>query len=343
MVTVHHEGDNHISNNTERSSRLLETEIKKAIDRADAKIQYDSYCKKILGNKRILAWILQATIEDYQYLSIDCIIQCIESEPEIGSSYLDSGMNTKDKITGLDTEDKDSDEGTIRYDIRFIAYIPKEGEKSRIIINVEAQRNFYPGYPILSRGVYYGARMISSQNGVEFLPPKYGDIKKVYSIWLCVNAPQYIGNAISVYELRKRDIVSGIPDIQSDYDKISIVMICLNNRKKSEKSFFNMINTLFNPDIRSEDKKDILRDEYHIPMDDGLGKELELMCNVSEYLWEYAYENGMEAGMEAGRADAVHEIVKELLKDGTVGEDFIMRVTKISTEKLNEIKVTVQS
>ena len=185
--------------------------------------------------------------------------------------------------------------------------------------------------------------MISSQNGVEFLPPKYGDIKKVYSIWLCVNAPQYIGNAISVYELRKRDIVSGIPDIQSDYDKISIVMICLNNRKKSEKSFFNMINTLFNPDIRSEDKKDILRDEYHIPMDDGLGKELELMCNVSEYLWEYAYENGMEAGMEAGRADAVHEIVKELLKDGTVGEDFIMRVTKISTEKLNEIKVTVQS
>ncbi|MDY4834708.1 hypothetical protein [Frisingicoccus sp.] len=107
-----------------------------------------------------------------------------------------------------------------------------------------------------------------------------------------------------------------------------------------------MINTLLVPDLNIDIKKEILENEYHIPMDDGLGKELELMCNVSDYVWEYAYENGMEAGMEAGmkvgreagRADAVYEIVRELLKDGTVGEDFIIRVTQISTEKLNEIK-----
>ena len=340
----------------------METEIKKVIDCAGAKIQYDSYCKKILGSKMILAWILQASIEEYKYVTHDCIIQCIENEPDIGTFYVDPGKNTKDRIEGLNTEDKDDDEGTIKYDIRFIARIPKQDENIRIIINVEAQKNFYPGYPILSRGVYYGARMISSQNGVEFIQPYYGDIKKVYSIWICANAPKYIGNAISVYELKKRDIAGDIPDIQSDYDKIAIVMICLNNKVNREKGFFDMINTLLAPDLNIDIKKEILENEYHIPMDDGLEKELELMCNVSDYVWEYAYENGMEAGREAGmkvgmkagmkagreagmkagreagRADAVHEIVRELLKDGTVGEDFIIRVTQISTEKLNEIK-----
>ena len=86
-----------------------------------------------------------------------------------------------DRIEGLNTEDKDDDEGTIKYDIRFIARIPKQDENIRIIINVEAQKNFYPGYPILSRGVYYGARMISSQNGVEFIQPYYGDILLTFS------------------------------------------------------------------------------------------------------------------------------------------------------------------
>ena len=29
-----------------------------------------------------------------------------------------------------------------------------------MIINVEGQTNFYPGYPIVKRGIYYGGRMM---------------------------------------------------------------------------------------------------------------------------------------------------------------------------------------
>lgn len=39
-----------------------------------------------------------------------------------------------------------------------------------------------------------------------------------------MNAPDYIGNAISRYTLVKDDLVSGIPDKKNSYDKISIVV-----------------------------------------------------------------------------------------------------------------------
>ena len=47
-----------------------------------------------------------------------------------------------------------------------------------------------------------------------------------------MNAPNYIGNAISEYKIAKEDIISGIPDNVEAYDKLSAIMICLNQKKK---------------------------------------------------------------------------------------------------------------
>ena len=81
-----------------------------------------------------------------------------------------------------------------------------------MIINVEAQKDFHPGYAVTSRGVFYGARMISAQKGIEFTGSNYDGIRKVYSIWICMNAPDYIGNAVSRYSIKKEDILPGIQD-----------------------------------------------------------------------------------------------------------------------------------
>ena len=43
-----------------------------------------------------------------------------------------------------------------------------------------------------------------------------------------MNAPDYIGNAISFYNIRKSDGIPGIPDEKETYDKLTVVMICLN-------------------------------------------------------------------------------------------------------------------
>ena len=241
----------------------LKTEIAKDIERADVMIQYDAQCKKVLSNKYILSWIMQAVIEEYENLSRDFIRRCIENEPEIGTFYVEPKKdikeenllkNTKAKIEGLNTEDKDAIEGEITYDIRFAAFVPRDMGRMKILVNVEAQKNFYPGYPIVSRGVYYDARMISSQNGVEFEVPNYGDIKKVYSIWICVNAPKHVGNALTIYNIQKVDVEGYAPELKENYDKMSVAMVYLNQKAPRNKGFFDMMNTLLSPELDVETK-----------------------------------------------------------------------------------------
>lgn len=68
-------------------------------------------------------------------------------------------------ITGDNTESKIPGEGCITYDIRFRAWIPGDEAPSmiKLLINIEAQKSFYLKYRIVTRGIFYGARMISEQ------------------------------------------------------------------------------------------------------------------------------------------------------------------------------------
>ena len=64
-------------------------------------------------------------------------------------------------ITGDSTESRIPGEGTITYDIRFRVYVPGQGSREtvKLLMNVEAQKKFYLKYRIVTRGIFYGARM----------------------------------------------------------------------------------------------------------------------------------------------------------------------------------------
>ena len=141
---------------------------------------------------------------------------------------------------------------------------------------MEAQKNFYPGYSLTTRGVFYGARMISAQKGTEFAGSDYDKIRKVYSIWICMNAPDYIGNAISTYRITKEDPLPGIPDEKRTYDKLTVVMICLNAESKNGNPLTRMLGVLLSPKLKAQNKIRQLEEEFAIPMEnqrDGRGVE----------------------------------------------------------------------
>ena len=291
----------------------MRNEFARNLDLAQAKIQYDEQCKKVLGDKNVLSWILQRTVREYAGMNREEIMKCIEGEPEIGSRRVNPGETNASQITGMANEDKVNEEGTIFYDIRFFAWIPKSREKIRLIINVEAQKKYHTGYSLTTRGVFYGARMISAQLGTEFEIPEYDKIKKVYSIWICMNAPQYIGNAISEYKLEKTDLIPGIPDRRKEYDKLSVVMVCLNTKKETEDQFLGMLQTLFNTELAAKEKKERLEQEYEIQMENGFGKELSLMCNLSDTVEERGIQKGIEKGIEQGMEKGIEKGKLEML------------------------------
>ncbi|MCX4292381.1 MAG: hypothetical protein OSJ36_11405, partial [Odoribacter sp.] len=161
-----------------------ETTIAQGLHVTDDSAGYDAACKRVLSEKAILARIMKSCLEEYKDCDVgDIVEKYIEGQPQVSAVPVlpDEGGTV---ISGMDTEDKSVHEGTVTYDIRFRAIVPGSEEQIALIINVEAQNDFYPGYPLIKRGIYYCCRMISSQYGREFTGPHYEKIKKVYSIWI---------------------------------------------------------------------------------------------------------------------------------------------------------------
>ena len=89
------------------------------------------------------------------------------------------------RVVGMNTENAEVNEGLIRFDIVF--YVRMKDGISQVIVNIEAQKDEPTGYHILNRAVFYVSRLISSQKERDFVKTNYNDIKRVFSIWVCMN------------------------------------------------------------------------------------------------------------------------------------------------------------
>ena len=167
------------------------TELRQTLTKTEKEAQYDAAAKCLLGEKVILAHILIRTIDEFKGMTADEVVLLIEGEPYIGQVPVEPGATNRKieygstRITGMNTENAEMNEGTTFFDIIF--YVRMRNGRSKIIINVEAQRKEPDKYRIINRAIFYEGRMISSQKEREFTGMNYDDIEPVYSIWICMN------------------------------------------------------------------------------------------------------------------------------------------------------------
>ena len=279
-----------------------DTTIAKNIRVADEKASYDAACKRLLSEKIILAWIMKNCLEEYRDCDVEEIAEkYIEGTPQVGEAAvaLDE-TNRVSMIQGAGNEDTSLTEGTVTYDIRFFAIAPVSGELIRLIINIEAQNDFYPGYPLIKRGIYYCSRMISAQYGTEFTNSHYENIKKVYSIWICMNPPKSRENSITRYYIAEENLVGSVKEQKADYDLMAAVMICLGKEGDSGTDLLKLLNVLLSTETGSQDKCQILEEDFHIRMTQTLESEVSLMCNLSKGVEEKGIQKGIQKGIDKG-------------------------------------------
>ncbi len=157
----------------------MATTLSDAARGADDNIKYDQCCKRIPSDKHILAYILMGCVKEYQGCSIDDIAsKYIKGTPEVSTVPVHQDALAASRIRGRNTEDSPIAEGTVFFDIRFDAITPDVLSPVLMYINIDAHNDFWPGYPIVKRGNYYGCRMASSQYGTEFTDSEYDKIKK---------------------------------------------------------------------------------------------------------------------------------------------------------------------
>ncbi|MZH80037.1 hypothetical protein GT681_18350, partial [[Clostridium] innocuum] len=187
----------------------MKTEAAAMISRYDNKKKYDMYCKKLLSNKQILAYVMKGCIPEYADIPLEDIPSYIEM----------SSINTADYEYIDDHQVEVTDEAIlgaqIKYDIQFEATIPmkqKEAGKStpadkkvRMIINLESQAKDDPGYPLIKRALYYCSRLMSRQKHPKdgFQHSDYGRIRKVCSIWICIGHNNQKNDVINTYRIQE--------------------------------------------------------------------------------------------------------------------------------------------
>ena len=310
--------------------KIKEAYISNTIDSAKDKIQYDEHVRQILKDKGILAYILKYAVKEFKDYSIDDAKAAIDGEPEVAIRSV-----RPEAVSTLENESKIPGEGKMYFDILFYA-VTNDGYRQKMYINIEAQKSFYPGYDLVTRGIVYPARLISQQMDVEYTADNYDGVKKVYSVWICMNAPEkkhsYKKVADSIVEYSIKPTILYPHNATDDeiatgrYDLMSTVFINLNSQNtiNSKNVLISMLSTLLSDKIKADENKQKLEKEYGIKMSKELESEVSSMCNLSEAI--------EERGIERGRMYTIYDFIQS----GMITPEAGAQKLGISVEQLKE-------
>lgn len=306
----------------------MNAEIKNAISAADVKAQYDNCAKRLIGQKIILAHILVKTVDDFKGMKPMEVVPYIVGTPYIGTVPAEPGLTNAGKdgqrLVSLNTENEEIDEGLIKFDIIF--YVRMRNELSQIIINIEIQKDEPSKYKILNRAIFYTSRLISSQKERDFVNSDYDSIKKVYSIWLCLNMRENSMNHVHLVD----DALIGSQDWKGNLDIFNIVMIGIaeNLPEYSQQyELHRLIGALLSQQMTVDEKLNVVANEYKIPVEEDLKEEVNIMCNLSDAVEEKGIEKGIQQGIEQG----IEQIILNMQKKG-----FDLKNISIATGKSEE-------
>ena len=305
--------------------------------------QYDLAAKRILSERAVAAYLLKGTVPEFKEASLaDIADKYIEGEIKVSSVPVNPGKTNAaskpQKIKGLRNEAGDPTEGWITFDVVFHAVAPKTGERIRLIINLEAQKTFSESklkYLLMKRAVFYASRLISSQKETEFSGSDYSGIKKVYTIWICMESP-IEKSVINHYRLTERQVFGKYKEPQENYDLLNIVMVYLGQGPVRNR-MLSMLQVIFQETTKSaEEKSEILKKKFDIEVTSEMEEELRTMCNLSEGIYERGMSQGMSQGMARGAETKTIEIIKNLWKKG-MDIDFIKDVTSWTEEQIMNV------
>ena len=281
--------------------------------------QYDLAAKNILSKRPVAAYLLKEVVPEFKEASLkDIAEKYIEGEFQVSSVPVNPGKTNTvavpKKIKGLRNEIGDPTEGWATFDVIFHAITPESGERIRLIINFEAQKTFSEStlkYILMKRAVFYGSRLISAQKETEFSGSDYSGIKKVYTIWICMESPTH-RSIVNHYKMSEHHLVGKYKEPPENYDLLNIVMVYLAPGPVRNR-MLAMLQVIYQEtDKSAEEKSKILKQKFGIDVTDEMEEELRTMCNLSEGIYERAMAQGLERGMAQGMAQEKNNVIKKL-------------------------------
>ena len=151
-------------------------------------------------------------------------------------------------------------------------------------------------YRVVTRGIYYCARMLSAQYGTVFTHQEYQKLQKVYSIWICPESASG-QHSITEYRMEQLQKLGNLPTEEEDYDKLQVIVITLGQEAaKSENPLIRFLSLLLTSELPLESRKQQLEDEYQVQINESMEEEMSTVCNLGESIARKSRAEGRAEG-----------------------------------------------
>ena len=98
-----------------------------------------------------------------------------------------------------------------------------------------------------------------------------------------MDPPKYRQNTITRYRLVEENLVGKATEPVSNYDLLSVVMLCLGGPDgENYGGVLRMLDVLLSSKTSEAEKRKILQDDYDIQMTQTMNREVSVMCNLSK-------------------------------------------------------------
>ncbi len=167
------------------------------------------------------------------------------------------------------------------------------------------------------RAEYDSAKLISAQKGTTFVGSHYEDLRKVYSIWICTEPPKHRENSISATSSVMKGILGRISKPLEGYGLQCTSFIMLGDEEEKEaQAVLRLLDVLFTSEKEVAERKRILEEEFHIPMNDNIEKEMDHMCNLSKGVENRGIRKGIRIGMDQGITKGIAQGITQGIAQG---------------------------
>ena len=295
----------------------------------------DAEVKGLFQYKLILAVILHKTLKEFQHFSLEEIVNCmseISQETEVSAKLTVS----KETIDTLNTESVNHNEKRTYFDILFTVNVPSKPEHTsviKLIIDLEVQQSLSLVYDIEARGIYYIARAISSQLNYVFEDTKeYSDLKKVYSIWICLNdIPKSMQNTIVWHSFLPSRTYGIEPKEAPCKDLMEMVIIRLGNGKEKniQSEILRFLYGIFEYSMHSEYFHEFISTQQ-LEKDNELRKEIHKMGGAGQLFYNDVIQIGLQEGIEQGLKQGIEQGLEQ-------GVEQARKEIKEAVKRLNSI------
>lgn len=201
------------------------------------------------------------------------------------------------RIVGLNTEYTELNEGKNVFDIIF--YVRTKNGISKIIINVEIQKDEPTKYHILNRVIFYIGRMISSEKQRDFINSNYNDMKDVYSIWLCLGEKENTLNYLRLFDQK----VIGSKNWKGNLNLLNAVIIGLSDELPEHNETYDLhrfLGVLLSNNLDYYEKVEIMEKEYELELPEEWKEGTETMYSLAAEIRKKGRADGRVEGIAEG-------------------------------------------